>query len=90
MHGNEIFTRTGTDLAFNFMRAEIASSADEILFVMFVEQDGLRQAMHLAAQYDLKCSRPLRVLLSGTRVPDRSYTKRHAKPRRFEVFQLLR
>ena len=56
------------DLAFNLMRAEIASSTDEILFAMFVEQNGLRQAIHLAAKYDLKCERPLRTLLANAKV----------------------
>jgi len=72
-------TRTKADLLCNFMRAEIASTADEITFVTMVETHGLREAMRLAAIFDLKCLRPLQALLSVSSVPGKSYTKQSAK-----------
>ena len=59
------FTRTDNDLAFSLMRAAIACSADEILFLMLVEDHGLEEATQLAAKYDLRCVRPLNALLQG-------------------------
>jgi len=63
--GNERLTRMGMDLAFSFMRAEIACSADEILFIAFVRDHGFQRAVQLAAIHDLRCMRPLHALLAA-------------------------
>jgi hypothetical protein len=74
-------TRREATLLFNFMSASLASTADEILFVKFVQDQGLTQAMQTAARFDLRCLRPLRALLSDSNTGGKSYTKQNGKPR---------
>ena len=71
-------TRTEASLVFSFMRASIACSADEILFVKFVQDYVLREAMRIAARFDLRCLRPLHVLLAKSRILDKNYTSQSA------------
>jgi hypothetical protein len=66
-------------LLFSFMSASLACSADEILFVKLVQDNGLTQAIRIAARFDLRCLRPLQELLSRTDARGRSYTKRSAR-----------
>ena len=74
-------TRTEASLVFSFMRASIACSADEILFVKLVQDYGLREAMRIAARFDLRCLRPLHVLLAKSRILDKNYTSQSANRR---------
>jgi hypothetical protein len=49
----------GVPSLFHFMRSDLASSPDELTFVLYAEKYGIEEALSLAKQLNLKCDRPL-------------------------------
>lgn len=58
----ENLMRNGVPDSFQFFKMGIASSCDEIMFVLDVENVGMERALHLARAFHRKCERPLEVI----------------------------
>lgn len=75
-------TSIGNEASLHLMKNGIASSSDEIMFVLTAERFGLTIATYLASKFHWKCQRPLRALRAMTGEHGKSYTKRSAARKR--------
>ena len=71
----DTITSSGVFSSFHLMKKRIASSSDEIMFVLAVERFGPTIATYLADKFHWQCQRPLLALRAMIDESGKSYTK---------------
>ena len=66
----------GDEPSFHLFSNRIASSIDEVIFLLTAKNFGLEVAIHLGSRFGWQFQRPLQALLSALSEPDKSCSKR--------------